>query len=112
VEVRTEYSGPEAGVGATVRWKSGDRRGVVKIMDVQRDRRVDYELLYDGGSFSSTGVIRLMPEDQGTRLVWRAGGRNGANPIERYVALFTRLRTGSDIDAGLARLKSRLENGT
>lgn len=104
-----EYSGPEAGVGATRRWNSERGRGVMKIMDNQRDRKVEYELLTHGGAVSLSGSIRLIPEDRGTRVVWRATVAGGTGPIERYVALFDKFGMERDIEAGLARLKARLE---
>ncbi len=104
-----EYSGPEAGVGATRRWKSERGRGVLKIMDNQRDRKVEYEMLTHGGAVSLSGAIRLLPEDRGTRVVWRATVVGGTNPIERYLALVDKVGLERDIDASLARLKARLE---
>jgi hypothetical protein len=104
-----EYSGPEAGPGATRRWTGAGGRGVMKIMANVRDRKVEYELLIDGGAFALSGAIRTLPEDSGTRVVWRAGFRSGGNPLERYLALVMRLQLGRDLDASLARLKARLE---
>lgn len=107
--VTFEYSGPETGVGATRRWKSERGHGVLKIMDNLRDRKVEYELLTHGGAVSLSGAIRLIPEEQGTRVVWRAMVAGGTNPIERYIALVDKFGLERDIDASLARLKARLE---
>lgn len=104
-----EYSGPEAGVGATRRWNSERGRGVMKIMDNQRDRKVEYEMLTHGGAGNQSGVIRLLPEDRGTRVVWRATIPGGTSPIERYIALVDKLGLERDLDASLVRLKARLE---
>jgi hypothetical protein len=104
-----EYSGPESGPGATRRWQSDGGRAVLKIMDTVRDRKLDYEQMVDGGAWVITGTIRLQPENSGTRVVWRAGGSGGGNPLDRYLALFTRYPVGQDFDASLARLKARLE---
>lgn len=105
-----EYSGSETGTGATARWSRGGRRIVLKLMDTQRHRRVDYELLMDGGLFTLRGEIRLVPEERGTRVVWRAFGQSGSSPFERYAALYARYRSGIGLDAALAGLKSRLED--
>lgn len=104
-----EYSGPEAGPGATRRWNNEGRRGVMKIMDNVRDRKVEYEVLLDGGASAFSGAIRTLPEDSGTRVVWRASFRTGGHPIERYLALAARFQLGRDLDVSLARLKARLE---
>lgn len=104
-----EYSGKETGAGATRRWNSPDGRGVMKIMDTQRDRQMEYELLLDGGARTMTGKIRLRPEGQGTHVMWQVGLAAGANPLERYAALFDRFVLGQDLETSLVRLKARVE---
>lgn len=106
---QVEYSGPEAGPGTTRRWIHEDGRGVMKIMDAQRDRRVEYEVLMDGGTRAITGSFHLLPGDTGTRVVWRAGLASGAWPLERYAALLERHVLGQEMETSLARLKARME---
>jgi len=107
--VQIEYSGPEAGVGATSRWRGRDGHGAIKIMHSDSDRRIEYQLLFDGGEFAMQGILLLVPGETGTTIVWRAGGSAGRNPVERYFALWVSRRVGRDFEDSLARLKSRLE---
>lgn len=104
-----EYSGPEAGVGATSRWVADDQRGAMKIMKSEPGRLVEYELLLDGGELRMDGTLVLAPEGAGTRVTWRTGGDAGFNPLRRYFALLMSYWIGRDFDASLARLKTRLE---
>jgi uncharacterized protein YndB with AHSA1/START domain len=108
-ELATEYSGPDAGVGATSRWKSDDGRGAMMILESRPERRVDYQLLLDGGEFVMHGSLHLIPVDAATRVVWRAGGVGGDNPVERYMTLMFKFWIGRDFEQSLARLKERLE---
>jgi uncharacterized protein YndB with AHSA1/START domain len=105
----TEYSGPDAGVGATSRWSGEEGRGVMKIMQSERNQLVAYTLLFNGGEFRTDGTLTLMPEGEGTRVVWSAMGEAGRNPANRYFALFLGFRIGSDFANSLELLKQKLE---
>ena len=106
---QTEYSGPEAGVGATSRWNGEGGRGVVKIMQSERHRLVVYTLLFNGGNYRADGVLTLVPEGEATRVTWRAAGEAGRGPLTRYVALLLGLRIGGEFADSLELLKQKLE---
>jgi hypothetical protein len=108
-ELKTEYSGPEAGVGATSRWTDEDGRGALKIMQSEGNGLVAYTLLLNGGQFVLHGQITLLAEGAGTRVVWSATGATGRHPLARYAGLFTGLWVGSDLADSLALLKQKLE---
>jgi hypothetical protein len=103
------YSGPDAGPGATSRWLDRGGRGVLKIMQSRNDRTVDYELIYNGGEQQIDGKLVLIPEANGTRVVWRAAGAVGPDPLQRYAGLFQVYQFGRDVEQGLTRLRDRLE---
>jgi uncharacterized protein YndB with AHSA1/START domain len=108
-DMTTEYSGPDAGVGATSRWSGEDGRGVMKIMQSERNRLVAYTLLFNGGEFRTDGTLILIPEGGATRVVWNAAGEAGRNPVSRYFALFLGFRIGVDFADSLELLKQKLE---
>lgn len=108
----TEYSGPEAGVGATSRWTDENGRGAMKIMQSIPNRGIEYQVLFDGGVTSMDGALTLIPEGTNTRVVWQASGVSGANPANRYMALMLRFWIGSDFSASLERLKQKVEPKT
>jgi uncharacterized protein YndB with AHSA1/START domain len=109
LDMTTEYSGPDTGVGATSRWSGEDGRGVMKIMQSEHNRLVAYTLLFNGGEFRTDGRLMLMPEGEGTRVVWSAAGEVGRSPVNRYFALFLGFRIGADFADSLALLKQKLE---
>lgn len=108
-QLAIEYSGPDAGAGATSRWKDADRRGAMKILQSDTDRRIVYLVLFDGGEFELEGAITLTPEDGGTRVVWGTAGKVGNNPVNRYIALLLSHRIGVDFAQSLAQLNALLE---
>lgn len=106
---QTEYSGPDDGPGATSRWLDRNGRGVMKIMQSRHDRSVDYELIYNGGEQQIDGKLTLIPATNGARIVWRAAGTVGSNPLQRYASLLQTYRLGSDMEQSLSRLRDRFE---
>ena len=108
-DMKTEYSGPDAGVGATSRWNDEDGRGVMKVMQSEPNRFVAYTLLLNAGQFRADGTLSLIPEGEGTRVVWGAAGEIGRSPVNRYFALILGRRIGADFDDSLTRLKQKLE---
>ena len=108
-DLKVEYSGPAAGVGATSRWQDEDGRGVMKIMDSRRNGLVEYTLVFDGGEFVMHGSLRLLPEPGGTRVVWRVVGDVETNPLRRYFAQVVRLWVGGDVKDSLEQLRVLLE---
>lgn len=107
-----EYSGPDAGVGATSRWTDENGRGAMKIMQSTPNRGIEYQVLFNAGVTSLDGALTLIPEGANTRVVWEAGGVSGANPANRYFALMMRFWIGSDFAASLKRLKEKVEPKT
>jgi Polyketide cyclase / dehydrase and lipid transport len=104
-----KYSGPDAGPGATSRWLDRRGRGVLKIMQSRNDRTVDYELMYNGGEQRINGKLVLIPEANGTRVVWRMAGTVGSNPLLRYAGLLQVYWLGRELDQNLSHLRDRLE---
>jgi len=100
------------GVGATSRWKDENGRGAMKIMYSEKNRSIEYQVLFNGGITSLEGVLSLVPEGTDTRVVWVARGASGSNPADRYFALFLKYWIGSDFDASLQRLKQKIEPKT
>jgi len=108
-DLQAEYSGADAGVGATSRWRDEDGRAAMKIMQSERDRLVAYTLLLNGGEFQTDGNLFLVSEGDGTRVVWSATGETGRSPLNRYFALFLSHRIGADFEDSLTLLKQKIE---
>ena len=106
----TEYSGPDSGVGATSRWRDEDGRKALKIMQSEKNHRVDYQVLLNAGISRMDGSLILLPEGTATRVLWETTGQSGYNLANRYVAFFQRYKIGSDFDASLQRLQHKIES--
>jgi Polyketide cyclase / dehydrase and lipid transport len=108
-DLQIEYSGPDAGVGATSRWRTQDERAVMKIMQSQRNSLVAYSVLFNAGASRTDGNLTLVSEADGTRVVWRAAGDIGRGPVSGYLALLEGRRHGNDFDDSLELLKHKIE---
>lgn len=83
-----------SGLGASYSW-TGDETGTgsMKISGLERPRRVEYELFFNGDEANpSIAVIEIAPlASGGSRVTWSFSGDMGGGPIARY---FTSLVEG------------------
>lgn len=111
-ELQIEYSGPDAGVGATSRWLDQDGRAVMKIMQAERNRLIVYAVLFNAGEFRTDGRFSLLSTPEGTHLMWRVMGYSGYGPGSSYLALFEGWRNSHSMAESLELLKQKLETKT
>lgn len=104
-----QYSGPLSGIGATSRWNDENGTNVLKIMQTEKNYRIDYQILFHSGMSRTEGRFLLEPAGAATRVVWQAGGANRRDPASRYYALFLRIKIANDYDASLRQLKQEME---
>ena len=108
-DVKTTFSGPERGPGATRSWNHpelGD--GVFRIVSVTPDREVRYHVQVQGGSLITDGMIELTPEGTGTRVTWRENGDFGRNPLMGYTARGMDRMQGPQMELSLATLAKKV----
>jgi len=106
------YEGPEAGIGATSRWKDKSHEGLMKIIESQPNEFIAYDLLFDKGASPMHGSIALNSTIETTEIVWTATGDVGINPISKYFILILNSWVGQDFERSLTKLKAILENPT
>jgi hypothetical protein len=103
------YEGPEEGNGAISKWTSKKTgNGVMKMTDAKSKKGVMYELTMDNGKFHSNGAIVFEKAEEGTRVTWHDDGDTGSL-LGRYFVPFFDKMIGSDFEAGLQKLKTRVE---
>ncbi len=108
--MKIEYGGPPAGPGARWRWQSASEgNGEMEFTAAVPDQRVEYRLTFADFGMQSTGALTLTPAANGVRVTWSNEGDMGANPVNRWFALFMDRLVGPDFEAGLARLKALAE---
>lgn len=73
------------------------------------NKQVNYNLTFPDMGMESQGVVSLIPEGSGTRVVWINEGEFGKNPFIRYIGLFMDNLVGKDFEAGLSNLKTLAE---
>lgn len=110
-ETQYRYSGPDAGVGATMAWQSSDPsvgKGSQRIIASEPGKRVVVALDFD--DHHATAYYVLVPEGDITRVTWGFDSDLGMNPIARYFGLFFDKMIGADYEQGLGFLKARVES--
>jgi uncharacterized protein YndB with AHSA1/START domain len=105
------YSGPEGGTGAVMSW-TGERTGSgsMKVTKGDPAHGIAYDLDFENGGSTSSGVILFEPEaDGGTQVRWTNVGDAGLNPVRRYINLMLDKWIGEDFRKGLDKLKQKVE---
>lgn len=105
------YSGPEWGPGAAIAWEGDPKRvgkGTQTIRSTDPGKRVvvDLDFMEQG---KATAAYDLIPEGNGTKVVWGFDTDLGGNPLYRWFGLMMDSMIGKDFETGLASLKGLVE---
>ena len=105
-----EYSGPGAGVGAKMSWRSQDPdvgSGSQEIIESRPDLiRVALDFGPDG---KAVAFFKLEPVEGATQLTWGFDTQFEGNIIGRYAGLLLDGMVGADYEKGLGKLKALVE---
>lgn len=107
------FSGPAAGKGARMEWKSDHPEvgsGTQEIIESRQNSFVKVALDF-GDKGVATAYYRLAPDGAGTKVTWGFNTDVGNNPLMRWMGLLFDRWVGSDYESGLTRLKKLAESG-
>lgn len=107
-----EFSGPEQGVGSTMRWSSEKNdvgSGIMRIVSSEAFQHVELALNFDGQG-NGTASFHLTDQDNMTKVVWSFDSDHGWNIVGRYFGLFLDSLIGKDYEEGLDNLKRVIES--
>jgi effector-binding domain-containing protein len=105
-------SGPESGVGATLKWLSSDRNignGSISIISgvVSDSLEVVFDFAEKG---KSTGKFIFLKANEGIIVTYSLASDLGMNPISRWFGLFSDYLIGPDIEQSLYNLKELVQD--
>jgi hypothetical protein len=109
--MKLEFTGPEEGVGAKMIWaseKSDVGSGSQEIVESAQSEKVVTALDF-GEMGKSRASFQLQPEETGTKVIWALDAELPATPFARWFGLFLDGMVGADYEAGLTRLKAKVE---
>jgi len=110
-DMKTNFSGPEAGVGATYNWEGQSvGTGSLKLTKSDPNTGIEYDLDFDNGKYLSKGSIKMQPSGNGVNVIWSNEGDLGMNPINRYFGLMMDRFMAPDFEEGLKNLKQKVES--
>lgn len=105
------YEGPATGVGAKQSWFSEDPNvgnGSQEITAVDTDKAITIKLMLPNME-PSVVTQTLMPEGEGTKVIWAMDADMGINPLNRWFGLLLETFIGPDYEKGLAKMKPLIE---
>ncbi|RMF17461.1 MAG: hypothetical protein D6761_04200 [Candidatus Dadabacteria bacterium] len=108
--IRTTYSGPATGVGATSCWEGDPQlsgKGCQRIVAITPGATIETELDF-GERGTATSRWSFMAHDGATHVVWSFHGQARSVP-ERWLGLMIDDWVGADYEDGLRRLKQVAE---
>jgi uncharacterized protein YndB with AHSA1/START domain len=106
-----EFTGPAAGVGARMTWRSDKPEvgaGSQEVIAAVENREVTVRLAFEGQGEALAGWT-LEPQGEGTLATWSFDMDLGMNPVMRWMGLMIDGPIGADYEFGLSRLKEVAE---
>jgi hypothetical protein len=102
-----------SGQGASQSWVGESGTGALTITASSTDIGIEYDLLFDGGTYECKSSMRYdrLP-DGDTKVTWAMSGDMGKSLTSGYFALLMDTMVGSMFDKGLSNLKSVVEKGS
>lgn len=111
-DMQRQYSGPQAGEGATYRWSGDDSigEGSMTITGSKPGEQIDIELEFVR-PMAATNQVRFVftPEGENTRVNWSMNGDNSFMGKAISLVMDMDEMVGNDFEAGLAKLKELSE---
>ena len=112
-KAKYEFTSNTVGEGAEMKWTSEVKdvgNGSMTISTATPDSviRMDLNFMENGVAKSSYVVV---PDSNGTKVIWSLDVEAGANPLLRIMGKFMDGMVGKDFEKGLSKLKTVLESG-
>lgn len=110
-DMKVEFKGPDAGVGAEMFWSSDKRNvgnGHQKIVASEDNSRVETELDF-GDMGTAKAAFILEPVGEATKVTWTLLADMGTKPMGRWMGLMMDKWVGADYETGLSNLKKLVE---
>lgn len=109
-EIVYSYPGKREGTGAVQTWTMDAGTGRLEITSAEAARGISYDLSFDGGVFTSIGIISFETKPAATVVTWRDKGVLDTTR-ERWFGLLLDSMMGPQFEEGLAALKAKVESG-
>lgn len=102
-----------SGVGASQSWVGDNGTGALTITESSPDSGIEYDLLFDGGTYECKGSMKYdRLTDGDTRVTWSMSGDMGKSLTSGYFALLMDTMVGNMFEKGLSNLKNTVEKGS
>jgi polyketide cyclase/dehydrase/lipid transport protein len=109
-DMKTTYSGPDAGTGSAMAWEGkASGNGSMKITSSDPAKGITYDLDFEHGRYLSKGDLTFQPSGDSLTLTWINSGNLGWNPVSRLFGLLMDKMMGGDMETGLKNLQKAAE---
>ncbi len=102
---KVEFTGPEFGPVATLKWEGNDGKGKIIIIETVKPTTVNYVMRINNYA-PFYGYFDLNPNpDSSLTITWKITLDAGNNPMKKYFCLFMDQFMGKDMEQSLEKLK-------
>lgn len=110
--VQLIFSGPESGVGSTLKWMSSNKNiGNGSISIISSVLSDSLEVVFDfAEKGKSTGTFIFMNQYKNTNVIFSIDSDLGINPLSRWFGLFSDRLIGPDIEQSLFNLDELVQD--
>jgi hypothetical protein len=108
--LKSRYSGPDSGVGASEHWELDGNSGSTTIVTSKAYNYIEYRVVSSDGYFVATGYYELTESSNGTQVNWVYQGDSGNNLLLKLYMLGALPEIDKGNQWSLANLKQRLES--
>ncbi len=110
-DIQFTYQGPESGDGASRSWVSKKMgNGIQKITKADPLSGIDFEISMEDGGFVIFGSITMQKHPEGTKVVWKAVGDMGANPVYKVMGYLMDPLMGETLQKSLNHLRDLVQS--
>lgn len=114
-DMTVSYGTTRRGLGAEYFWESETTgNGQMKIVKVEPNRLIEYELLFEGEPLPSFSSIQIEPIDDGKRslVTWDFSGSWGDRVLIRYMNFLIEPMVSTSYEKGLENLNELLKTSS
>lgn len=105
------FDGIEGQLNSKYSWKGNKevKEGSMTIVKIEPNELVEHALIFGKGN-PSRALIKLIPREKGTEVIWGVELNMGKFPMGRIIGSLLKGMLSKDFNQGLEQLKAKIEN--
>ena len=105
------FTGIDSELNSNYSWRGNKevKEGSMTIVKIESNQLIEHVLIFGKGN-PSRAIFKLIPEENGTRVIWGVEINMGKFPMGRIIGALLKNMLRKDFLAGLENLKNKIEH--